>query len=105
MVLLPNTEAAAAMRAAERLRTAVESARIQLPGRPQPVLITVSLGVASFPDPCPDVRALLHMADLAVYKSKRNGRNRASMALGAPEETGNADPDAAGESRLSLLTA
>ena len=105
VVLLPNTEAAAAMRAGERLRTAVESARIQLPGRPQPVLITVSLGVASYPDPCPDVRALLHMADLAVYKSKRDGRNRTSMALGAPEETGDADADGAGESRMSLLTA
>ncbi len=82
VILLPNTEGANAMRAAERLRAAIECAQFQLPGRLEPVPVTVSLGVASFPDPCPDVRALLHMADLAVYKSKRDGRNRASMASG-----------------------
>ncbi len=105
VALLPNTEAAAAMRAAERLRAAVESARIQVAGRPEPVPVTISLGVASYPDPCPDVRALLHMADLAVYKSKREGRNRASIAVGTPGETAGAGPDSDRESTLSLLTA
>ncbi len=100
VMLLPNTAAAAAMRAAERVRAAVESARIQIPGCPEPVQITISLGVASFPDQCPDVRALLHMADLAVYRSKRDGRNRTSTAPAPLEVAVGANLDGADEGVL-----
>ena len=81
VALLPDTNAAGGLRAAERLRAAVEAAAIGVSARAEPVRVTLSLGVASFPEPCPDAHALLHMADLAVYRSKHSGRNKASMAL------------------------
>lgn len=80
VLLLRNTDAQSAMRVAERVRAAVESTPVAVPGVPTPVQVTMSLGVASFPDPCTDPQQLLHYADLAVYQSKVNGRNRVSLA-------------------------
>ena len=38
--------------------------------------ITLSLGVAIFPDHAPDAGALIKAADVALYQAKRDGRNR-----------------------------
>lgn len=45
-----------------------------------PVPITISLGVALFPDHGEDAKALLREADYALYRSKRDGRDQLSMA-------------------------
>ena len=42
--------------------------------------ITVSIGVAAFPDHGQDARALLQAADAALYQAKRDGRDRVSVA-------------------------
>ncbi|MBI1886413.1 MAG: diguanylate cyclase [Chloroflexi bacterium] len=86
VVLLRNTDAQGALRVAERLRAAVESTAMPVSAAPEPVRVTMSIGVASFPDPCPDAHKLVHYADLAVYRSKVNGRNRVSMAAPALDE-------------------
>ena len=39
--------------------------------------ITISLGVAVFPEDATDSMGLIRVADLALYQAKRNGRNRA----------------------------
>jgi len=41
----------------------------------------MSLGVATFPEPCPDIYKLLHHADMAVYRSKLAGRNCTNAAI------------------------
>jgi diguanylate cyclase (GGDEF)-like protein len=38
--------------------------------------LTVSLGVASFPDDAATAQALIHAADMALYQAKDEGRNR-----------------------------
>jgi len=38
--------------------------------------ITVSIGVASFPEDSSDPIELVEMADSALYRAKRDGRNR-----------------------------
>ncbi len=38
--------------------------------------ITISIGVASFPDDARDPIQLVEMADSALYQAKRSGRNR-----------------------------
>jgi diguanylate cyclase (GGDEF)-like protein len=75
-VLLPNSDAAAALVLAERLRTAVSATPIDL-GH-ESVTITISIGVASGINVAEDL--IVRAADDAMYESKRLGRNRVSQA-------------------------
>lgn len=75
-VILPHTDAAMAARVAERIRTAVRE--FVFLEEEQPVQVTVSAGVATYPS-TPDldsVDALLRAADLALYEAKERGRDR-----------------------------
>ena len=75
-VLLPDTEIAAALEIAERVRAAI--AEIILPG--SDVSVTASLGVAGFPDHASTLDRLERLADAALYVAKRQGRNRVELA-------------------------
>jgi diguanylate cyclase (GGDEF)-like protein/PAS domain S-box-containing protein len=57
---------------AERIRTAV-SRKLSVGG--QDVVVTVTLGIASFPDNGKDARSLLRNADMALSRAKAQGRN------------------------------
>jgi diguanylate cyclase (GGDEF)-like protein len=72
VILLPETGRAEALTVAEKVRSAV--ATIVLPAVDRP--ITVSIGVAVFPEDATDAAALLRQADRALYVAKANGRNR-----------------------------
>ena len=80
-LLLPETAPDVAFALAERIREEVEAVVIPLPGEEGPLGVTISLGVATFPDPCTEPKKLLHHADMAVYRSKLAGRNRTSVAI------------------------
>jgi len=69
------------MIAAERVRSAIEkhefpAARRRGTEPPPTHRITISLGVASFPEDGRDPIQLVEMADSALYRAKRNGRNQ-----------------------------
>jgi HD-GYP domain-containing protein (c-di-GMP phosphodiesterase class II) len=57
-------------------------------GRPEavPEAVTISSGIASFPLHALDAAVLKKRADLALYWSKRNGKNRSSVFEGGAEE-------------------
>ena len=74
-VLLPDTGGVDAVRAAQRLRQAVEEAQIQSPSG-QIIKITISLGVASLRSGEEDFTGLMQRADQALYRAKDKGRNR-----------------------------
>jgi len=79
LALLPNTEPASAVAVAERLRCAVSQASIELAdGRS--FVVTVSVGCASTTTGAP-ADELLAIADEALYRAKRLGRNRVSSSL------------------------
>lgn len=66
--------------AAERVRSAVQdhdfpAVRQDSPGD-QTHNITISVGVAAFPDDATDPIHLVELADAALYRAKRGGRNR-----------------------------
>ena len=75
-VLLPDTGIVAALEIAERVRGAI--AEVTLPGTDVPV--TVSVGVAGFPDHASTLERLERLADAALYVAKRQGRNRVELA-------------------------
>jgi diguanylate cyclase (GGDEF)-like protein len=79
-VILPETTKSEAMQVAERMRQAVEE-RINT-GTPWPTRVTVSIGVATFPEDGTTGEAVLTAADQAMYVAKRQGRNRVIGARG-----------------------
>ena len=67
-----------ALVAAERIRASVEAYPFSIvrPGSKGTHNITVSIGVSSFPEDSSDPIELVEMADSALYRAKREGRNR-----------------------------
>jgi diguanylate cyclase (GGDEF)-like protein len=75
VLVLPETPHAGALLVAERLRKAVQALRFPPPM--ESLVVTVSIGVATFPAALIDsVDALFRQADDALYRAKHNGRNR-----------------------------
>jgi two-component system, cell cycle response regulator len=75
VALLPDTSVKEAFQVADRIRLSVQGARLLGPLSNE--VITVSLGVASFPSARYDsVDGLLKEADSALYLAKERGRNR-----------------------------
>jgi two-component system cell cycle response regulator len=79
--LLPQTNAQQSRHVAERIRRQVEAAAIQV-GNGTAVKATVSVGIASTETVGYDLDGLLRAADGAVYRAKRQGRNRVATATG-----------------------
>jgi diguanylate cyclase (GGDEF)-like protein len=75
-ILLPDTEVESALRMAERVRAAI--AEMSLPGTD--VTVTVSVGVAGYPEHASTPDRLARLADAALYLAKRQGRNRVELA-------------------------
>jgi two-component system, cell cycle response regulator len=75
--------------AAERVRAAIEKHEFPAVRRgsteqPRNHRITISVGVASFPDDGGDPIQLVELADSALYRAKRSGRNRVCAYRPAP---------------------
>ena len=77
VVVLPETPKEAAVRVAEELRLRIENFPFQK-GEAQPLgKVTISVGLAQFPDDAADAHGLIERADQALYGAKAGGRNRA----------------------------
>jgi diguanylate cyclase (GGDEF)-like protein len=79
LVLLPEADEKAALECAERARDRV--AELAPYFRDAPLgMVTVSIGVAVFPEHGTAAEALVRRADQALYEAKRSGRNRVLLA-------------------------
>jgi diguanylate cyclase (GGDEF)-like protein len=74
VVLMPDTSAADALELAEHIRARVAAKKFM--GRK----MTLSIGVASYPEDADNAEALISIADEALYQAKREGRDRAVRA-------------------------
>lgn len=88
-VLLPETPRPGAVHVAERIRKSIEENRSVGPEGEQ-LQVTISIGVCVFDDGnMMDPEDMVKFADVAMYQSKENGRNR--VTLYDPETMGGKD--------------
>lgn len=79
VLLLPSTDVAGGGRVAERIRQRVGDTPVEHDG--VSVAVTLSVGVATSDDPrCAGENALVKLADSALYRAKRTGRDRVCLA-------------------------
>ncbi len=86
VVMLPETGEQSCMFVAERIRQAVE--RMTIPSGTEKPLpqVTVSLGIAIYPNHGQTLEDVLQAADKALYESKRSGRNRSTLYVPPDED-------------------
>ena len=77
-ILMPEADSEKASMVAERIRQAVDKTDVShlISGRN----ITVSIGVATYPQHGTMPKTLMESADIALYRSKGGGRNRVTLA-------------------------
>jgi len=80
VVLMPDTEPHVAAVVAERIRQKIERAPFPIYGGKRSLDMTVSIGVSGYRSGQTTADALLKRADEALYRAKREGRNRVSAA-------------------------
>jgi len=79
VIILPETTLPVAMSLAQRLRENVEN--MQIPMEDGNVMqISTSIGIAVYPAHARSAGELIHRADTAMYRAKREGRNRVCVA-------------------------
>jgi diguanylate cyclase (GGDEF)-like protein len=103
LVILPETPGEAALVVAERICQSVASEAVEIPSGDQ-VRLTVSIGLASFPDDAADRQGLIASADHALYVAKEVGRNRVCRYSRAAETTLGAEAEATWFADPSLQT-
>jgi two-component system cell cycle response regulator len=80
VVVMPDTDMDFASTVAERLRKSVETNPFVISRAPGKLNVTISIGIAASLNNGDTAEALLHRADQALYRAKREGRNRVILA-------------------------
>jgi diguanylate cyclase (GGDEF)-like protein len=79
VVIMPGADAADALHRAEQLRSKIEDIVVRYLEKNLP-RITVSIGVAVFPEAGDNPQTVLKAADQALYRAKEKGRNRVELS-------------------------
>ncbi len=82
-LILPETTSETGIMVAEKLRMLLGSAELVLPSGN--TRVSISIGVASYPDNGEDMDGLFQAVDVALYRAKRQGKNRV-IALDSSEQ-------------------
>jgi diguanylate cyclase (GGDEF)-like protein/PAS domain S-box-containing protein len=77
LILMPGSNAAAAKRRADEIRSRIND-QIEIVGGSR---VSVSIGVASYPEHASDPDGLIAVSDRALYAAKGAGRNRVTVAV------------------------
>ena len=76
VAILPETDIGAASVKLERVREMVASTPVELGPNQQEIRVTISAGLASFPQDAGNAMQLFSIADERMFQAKRNGRNQ-----------------------------
>ncbi len=76
VVVMPDTDMTFAYMVAERLRQSVADIPFKISVPPGQITVTISIGVTASEGTADTAEALLRRADQALYRAKRDGRNR-----------------------------
>jgi diguanylate cyclase (GGDEF)-like protein/putative nucleotidyltransferase with HDIG domain len=79
VILMPEVAPEEAVSRVDVMRRAIEAFAFRVATDIQPIHATISFGVAGYEHPDQTSDQIMHNADLAVYFSKLNGRNRVSL--------------------------
>ncbi len=109
VLLLPETPVDGARVVAEKIRESMATETFGHEGE-QPVRVTVSIGLATFPEHGSTTRTLIRAADQALYEAKARGRNQVvtaeeldSAGIEERHAQAGAPPVAEDASRLRLI--
>lgn len=79
VVFLPNTDKIGSFLAGDRLRERIEKSKFPGMEKQPKGKVTVSMGIASFPEDAQTREEVLDKADKALYYSKEHGRNKVTL--------------------------
>jgi two-component system cell cycle response regulator len=76
VIVMPETDMAVATMVAERLRRRIASEPFAIQQGARSLEVTISIGIAARGESSDNAAAILKRADMALYRAKRDGRNR-----------------------------
>jgi two-component system cell cycle response regulator len=76
IIIMPETDMAVATMVAERIRRRIASEPFAIQDGAHRLDVTISIGIAALDGPGDNSAAILKRADTALYRAKRDGRNR-----------------------------
>ena len=76
VIIMPETDMAVATVVAERLRRSIASERFSIQQGASAIEVTISVGIATLDTADDTAASILKRADQALYRAKRDGRNR-----------------------------
>lgn len=79
VIILPGTEKTGAINIAEKLRLEVENNKFEHNAPSSNSGVTISIGVATFPDDESEAQAIVDFADKGLYLAKKTGKNRVAV--------------------------
>ena len=80
VIVMPETDLAVAGMVAERIRRAIASAPFSVHNGAKRLDVTISIGIATLTNKSEQAAGVLKRADEALYRAKRDGRNRVVSA-------------------------
>ena len=79
IIFLPNTDKIGSFLAGDRLRERIEKSKFPGMEKQPKGKVTISMGIASFPEDAQTREEVIDKADKALYYSKENGRNKVTL--------------------------
>ena len=75
-IVFPYTHIDVALLAAERIQEKLNSDKITVEGIENPLTISTSIGLSTYPGSAESVVEMINVADAMLYRAKKNGKNR-----------------------------